>query len=752
MKSMSATNSSPEQPGQSGNPGQPGEFDHAGEFRQSGETPPGITPAGEAASSAVPDASAGAAAGVGADGTADGTASGAQPGEARSSAIMAAGTLVSRILGFGKTWMLGAALGLGSTVNDTFINANNLPNLIFLLVAGGVFNAVLVPQIIKASKAPDRGADYISRLLTLAVLVLLSLTLLVTLLAPFVIELTTQGYSPQQKALAVTFAFWCLPQIFFYGLYALLTQVLNANGAFGPAMWAPILNNIVAILGLGMFIWIFGANVANPHTLDNWGETQTILVAGFSTLGVIAQTAILLIPVFRLRLGLRPRFGWRGVGLGHAARLSVWTLLTAAVGQLAFLYVMRIATIPGAERLRLQKAGDLDAAALLPGNAVLEVASQLYLLPHSIIALSLATVLFNRMTRASQDGNRDELRNALSQGLRTMAVATVFGALALFALAGPLGMFFSGGLRTDGVMLAQTLTILALSTPFMSANFMMSRVFYANEDARTPFYIQLVLALVNVVAAFFIQFLPIDQIIFAIAILYTGGNILSVIVSAFFLRRLLGHLDGPRIANSYIRMGYAALGSAVAGAGALWLLGNYSPVGFVWTNRLTALVTIVVVGPVMLAVYLLLLKLFRVTELQDLLRPLLGRLGRGAAAPAAAPGGDSGGAASASGRASAPASSERPTAERATVSMDTGLIPRISGEFDSASFRAGPAPLPEREEAGNRGEAKYLPEEELPGSTRGGRLRDEIPLPGRRTFQGKPGQNPYFRPGRKRKK
>ncbi len=104
--------------------------------------------------------------------------------ETRSSAIMAAGTLVSRFLGFGKTWMLGTALGLGSTVNDTFINANNLPNLIFLLVAGGVFNAVLVPQIIKASKAPDRGADYISRLLTLAVLLLLGLTALVTLAAP----------------------------------------------------------------------------------------------------------------------------------------------------------------------------------------------------------------------------------------------------------------------------------------------------------------------------------------------------------------------------------------------------------------------------------------------------------------------------------------------------------------------------------------------------------------------------------------
>lgn len=677
----------------------------------------------------------------------------AGPSETRSSAIMAAGTLVSRFLGFGKTWMLGTALGLGSTVNDTFINANNLPNLIFLLVAGGVFNAVLVPQIIKASKAPDRGADYISRLLTLAVLLLFGLTALVTLAAPGVIELTTQGYSPQQKALAVTFAFWCLPQIFFYGLYALLTQVLNANGAFGPAMWAPIMNNLVAIAGLGMFIWIFGSNEVNPHNLDNWGSTQTLLVAGFSTIGVLSQTAILLVPVFRLKLGLRPRFGWRGVGLGHAARLSVWTLLTAAVGQLAFLYVMRIATIPGAERIRLQQAGD-PSAYTLPGNAVLEVASQLYLLPHSIIALSLATVLFNRMTRASQDGNRAELRDALSHGLRTMAVATVFGALALFALAGPLGMFFSGGLRQDGVMLAQTLTILALSTPFMSANFMMSRVFYANEDARTPFYVQLLLAVVYVAGAFAIQFLPVGQIIYAIAVLYMVGNILSVVISAFFLRRMLGHLDGPRIANSYIRMGYAALGSAIAGAGALWLMGSYNPDGFAWQNRITALVTVIVVGPVMLVVYFVLLKLFRVSELTDMLRPLLGRFGRGSQAPAP----DAGDAPS-----SPPAEAvdgergHRP--ERATTSVDTGLIPRISGEFDAVSFRAGPDPQrgthrPQMYDSGTAqgAEDAYLPGEDQPGTARGGLLREQIPLPGRRTYQGKPGENPYFKTRRKRKK
>src|SRR6478735_6798921 len=715
MKSMSATNFPSDRSG-----------------RPDDAAPDGVPP-----EPAAPDLAEPAAAGV---------------SETRSSAIMAAGTLVSRFLGFGKTWMLGTALGPGSTVNDTFINANNLPNLIFLLVAGGVFNAVLVPQIIKASKAPDRGADYISRLLTLAVLLLFGLTALVTLAAPGVIELTTQGYSPQQKALAVTFAFWCLPQIFFYGLYALLTQVLNANGAFGPAMWAPILNNVVAIAGLGMFIWIFGANNVNRHSLDNWGASQTFFVAGFSTVGVLSQTAILMIPVFRLKLGLRPRFGWRGVGLGHAARLSVWTLMTAAVGQLAFLYVMRIATIPGTERLRLQEARD-PAGDMLPGNAVLEVASQLYLLPHSIIALSLATVLFNRMTRASQDGNRAALRDALSHGLRTMAVATVFGALALFALAGPLGMFFSGGARTDGVMLAQTLTILALSTPFMSANFMMSRVFYANEDARTPFYVQLLLAVVYVAGAFAIQFLPVGQIIYAIAVLYMVGNILSVVISAVFLRRMLGHLDGARIANSYIRMGYAALGSAIAGAVALWLMGSYNPDGFAWSGRLQALVTLIVVGPVMLAVYFLLLRVFRVSELSDMLRPLLGRFGRGNQAQ----GPEAGDAPSSSPSAGSPARGNQP--ERATTSVDTGLIPRISGEFDAVSFRAGPDPERgvRRQDQPDDGSqqapvAEYLPGEDQPSTARGGLLSEQIPLPGRRTYQGKAGENPFFSTRRKRKK
>jgi putative peptidoglycan lipid II flippase len=277
-------------------------------------------------------------------------------------------------------------------------------------------------------------------------------------------------------------------------------------------------------------------------------------------------------------------------------------------------------------------------------------------------------------------------------------------------------MFFSGGHATDGVMLAQTLSILALSTPFLSANFMMSRVFYSYEDAKTPFKIQVWLGVLNVVGATLIQFLPARYIIFAIALLYTVGNILSVVLSGAYLRRRLGHLDGGTVARSYIRMGYAALGAAVVGALAVWLLGGLSREGFIWSSIYSALASIVVIGVAMLIVYLILLRLFGVTELRDLLRPIMGRLGGRGAAPSPAQTADDGGVPAEAGQEPAeprqPVYALRETAP--TLSDDTGIIPRISGQFDPSMYRARPA------------------------------SESNQPVPGRRTYQGPPGSNPHF--------
>ena len=229
--------------------------------------------------------------------------------DARSSAIMAAGTLVSRILGFVKTILLTVAIGSLSTVGDVFETANTLPNLIYVLVAGGVFNAVLVPQIIKAAKAQDGGARYISKLVTLTVTAIGLITIITVACAWPIISIMGSGWSPEQRQLGFIFSLWCLPQIFFYGLYTVIGQVLNAKDAFGAYMWSPVLNNVITILSLILFIFLFGAQTPNPnpiHTVDNWTNAQTLVLAGSSTFGVIMQALVLFIPLRKLGLRLKP--------------------------------------------------------------------------------------------------------------------------------------------------------------------------------------------------------------------------------------------------------------------------------------------------------------------------------------------------------------------------------------------------------------------------------------------------------------
>lgn len=541
---------------------------------------------------------------------------------------MAAGTLVSRGLGFLKIILLGYALSATSALYDTFSAANNLPNLVYVMLAAGVFNAVLVPQLIRASGRPDGGVDFTSRLVTLIVLLLGVLTLVVTVSAGVLMRLTTQGWRDDQLQLGIAFALWCLPQLFFYGLYATLGQILNAHGRFGWYMWAPAINNVVAIAGLVVFVVTMGRNgEATPHTVATWTPAQTVLLAGSSTLGVIAQAAVLLWPLARLRLGLRPRFGWRGIGLGTTGRVAGWTILTMIVSNGVFLF----ATYPTASIA----SGAKGSGDHIAGQGVLDTASMIYTLPHAIVALSIATVLFNRMSAASSTGDVVAIRAALSRGLRTTGVATVFGAAALIVLAGPLGMLFAGGRPADGAVMGQTVVLLAVGAPFFSISYLMNRVFYADEDARTPFLLQCGLAVFGVLAAGTIQLsyhagiLPVDRLIFALALSYTVQNVLAVIIAHPLLkRRLAGDYDGARVLDAHLKMALAALGAALAGGLVLSVCGGFSLGGFPWHNLLTAAITIAVTGLAMAVVYVVLLRLIRVPELDSFLEPFLGRLRR----------------------------------------------------------------------------------------------------------------------------
>ncbi|MDY6052351.1 MAG: murein biosynthesis integral membrane protein MurJ [Rothia sp. (in: high G+C Gram-positive bacteria)] len=545
---------------------------------------------------------------------------------ALSSAIMAAGTLVSRVLGFVKTFLITVALGATATVGDIFETANTLPNLIYVLVAGGIFNAVLVPQIIKAAKHDDGGSDYVSRLVTLAVSGIAAITALVLLFSWPIIAIMGSKWTPEQQHFGWIFALWCLPQIFFYGLYTILGQVLNARGAFGWYMWAPVLNNIVAIAALIGFIFYFGPQdvTTNPpfHNLESWTSTQTLVLAGSATLGVALQALILFIPLRKVGLKLKPLFGWRGIGLSTAANLAGWTLATGIISNLAFLYLTKIAADVVGSREDFLALGQQ-----IPGVQALNYSSMLYSLPHGVIGLSIATVLFNRMSAASQGNDQASVAATLSSGLRTASIATIFCTVALIVFAGPIGMIFGGGSQQAGAVIGQTITLIALGGPFLTIAFMMGRVFYSQEDAKTPFYIQLISAVLILIMGFIASRLAPQYIIYGLALTYALQNVLAVYLSHRVLTRRLGDYGVRELVSTHARVSFASMSAGLAGAAALYLLGGYTFDGFAWASRSSAFITVAVGGVVMAIAYYAMLMMLNVRELDTLMNPILAKIG-----------------------------------------------------------------------------------------------------------------------------
>ncbi|MGG5752517.1 murein biosynthesis integral membrane protein MurJ [Zafaria sp. Z1313] len=548
----------------------------------------------------------------------------ASGGRSRAYALMASGTTVSRVLGFVRTALLAVAIGSATPVADIFEKANVIPTIIFMLLAGGIFNVVLVPQLIKASKAADRGAEYTSKLITLTVVVMAAATVLLTLLAGPIIKVLTLNWQPDMLALGTAFAYWCLPQLFFYGVYAVVGQVLNAHGRFGAYMWAPVVNNVVQIAVIGTFIGLFGAYSGQPGQLAAWTGTQTVLLAGGSTLGIALQALVLFLPLRRTGLHIRPSFGWRGMGLRHVGRIAAWTLASMTVGNIASLLYSRLVSEATAAREQLPPGSGPVA-----GEYALNTSQLITVLPHSIFALSLATVLFNELTRAFHDGERKRIPELLSHGLRTTAVPMVFATVAIVVLAGPLGRLFGGtapNSAEQGALIGQLLLLTALGLPFKSAHFFLIRVFYAEEDTKTPMLIQSVVAVAGLAAAFTASaLLPATRITVFMALLFGVTNILSAVIAHVLVVRRYGRYGVGGVIDTYVRVGWMAVVSGAAGAAVLWLLGGYSR-GFAWSSIQGALVSCAVVGAVMAAVYLVLLRNARVPELEDFLGPVARRI------------------------------------------------------------------------------------------------------------------------------
>ncbi|MFE7505139.1 murein biosynthesis integral membrane protein MurJ [Promicromonospora sp. NPDC057488] len=569
------------------------------------------------------DPSADAASGPGAPETPTAAASSTN-NLGRNSIVMAAGTAASRLGGLVRNLMLVAAIGATGTVADAFDVANKLPNVLFAILAGGMLNAVLVPQIVKAFRAHN-AQERVDKLLTISAVGILAITAVLTGAAAWVVMLYTDGWSAEQLALGTVFAYWCIPQLFFYGLYTLLGQVLNAREQFGPFMWAPVANNVVSVLGFGIFLAVFGGADAGINDLAEWNTPRTVLLAGTATLGIVAQALVLLVPLLRSGFRWNLRLGLRGIGLRSAGAVAMWTFAAVVLEQAGVLYLTRVASEAGAAS---------TATESFAGNASYTQALLIYLLPHSLVTVSIATALFTGISKAAQEGDTDRVRDDLSLGLRTIGVFTVFATAALVVLAGPLTAFIvpTAGAE-DTALIAPVLVALSFGLVPLGGMALMKWVYYAYEDGRSVFWITVpstVALVAGLVAAQL--WLPIELWVVAAGGAYALSNWITVLLRTGGLKRKLGgRLDGGRI---FVLHAKAVLAAAVAG-GAGWgvyqLVGGFDALAFGrgWVlAMLSGLWVTALCGLVMLGVYVLLLRLFRVRELDRLLGPVLARFRR----------------------------------------------------------------------------------------------------------------------------
>lgn len=537
-------------------------------------------------------------------------------GLARATAVMAAGTMVSRLLGLASRSLLVALLGYtaANVGANAFDIANKLPNLIYALVAGGALNAVLVPQIVRADADGERGREFLDRLFTMATVALLLLTVVLTLAARPLIRLYTSGWEPPVVDLAVAFALWCIPQLFFYGVYTLFGQLLNARGSFGPYMWAPVLNNVVAISGLVAFHLAFGPQpFASPQ---EWTPGMVALLAGSATLGVAAQALILVWPLRRIGFRMSPRWGLRGVGFRTAGTVAVWTFGGVVVGQLVFLLVSNVSSAA------LAVTEGTPLAEVTPSGPAWTNAFLLYMLPHSLLAVSLVTAVFTQVSGSASRGDTAAVATQTGRIMRVLLVGITLPAAGLGLFGSPVAALLFGQTGEQAAVVGYVAAGLAVGLPFFSVLYLLRRVFYAYEDGRTPFWITVVTSgtwALGIVAAYLL--LPVQAWVVGIAVALSIGEVAGLVAAALLLRSRVGDLG----LRSWLWV-LARLLLVLAVVGPLAVLAG-DAVGGVG-SRLEAAVALVVGGTVLVVGYLLGTQVLRVRETAELLGTVRARFAR----------------------------------------------------------------------------------------------------------------------------
>ena len=397
---------------------------------------------------------------------------------------MAAGTLASRITGVFRDIALVAAIGTG-VFSDTYSIANSIPNIIYILIAGGAINSVFIPALVRHMEDDeDQGKQFTDQLLTLVALVLIAIVILTVLIAGLIVHLyATRLWTPEEFDVATMFARWCLPQIFFYGIYTLASQILNSRNSFSLPMYAPIVNNAIVIVTALIFI-----SLMTELPTANSVTTAQINLLGFgTTLGVMAQALILVPALRKAGYTFRPNFKFRNVGNSKIGNLAKWTVGFVLVNQVTFLMVSNLTTLSN-----VLVAGDSSAASV--GFTSYQKGQLMMMLPHSIITVSVITALLPRLSRQAHEKDLSAFGGELSASLRLVSALIIPSAVFLLATGPWIGALLYGygaSSAAQGAALGGVASMFALGLPAFSLFYVLLRSYYAQENTKTPFMINL---------------------------------------------------------------------------------------------------------------------------------------------------------------------------------------------------------------------------------------------------------------------
>jgi putative peptidoglycan lipid II flippase len=472
-----------------------------------------------------------------------------------------------------------------------------------------------VPLLVKAANNhPDKGEAYAERIFTLGAIALLIVTAIGMALTPVLIDLYMpgRGITPSEHHVAIVFAYFFIPQIFFYGMDSILGAILNTKGKFGPNMWTPVINNVVVIAVFGLYVAVVGTG-KDTSNISSFGID---LLGIGTTLGIVIQSLALFPIVKRAGFSFRLRFDFR--------RAEVSEIGTMAGGMLVYV----ISTF--AANLVLTMVADIASGrpgAADSGYSAFTYANQLFQLPYAIVGLSVISALLPRMAGHATDRRYSLVRDDFSTGVRLASVIVVPAAVYLGILGAPLcEVLFAHGAESvsDARYTGEVFGMLSLGlVPFMLTQLQL-RVFYSFRDNRTPGIIGLVMLAVGAAGDFIaLNVLPASQVVIGLGAVYGVMTVVGAAIAWPLLLRHVGSLDGWRITRSLVRMFLATV------PGLVWAFVVMAVASSVFRQgTFYGLASVIIGGGGAVLLYAICARVLGIEEFRVLLRTVAGRFGR----------------------------------------------------------------------------------------------------------------------------